>query len=269
MKTLATLAALFTCLCAVPAQAASFFRVPIVLNPQIVNGGLQPADADTSAPAQFEILTTPQADYSAGLGASYVIWQTVTNIGASPAVVDLAMVRNVTGGFALLIDQCSGVTLAPGTACNLGVKFKPPRVGSYSAEVEVIDPQNNSTQATLLANGVDGVGGLTFSVAGPQPVPVQYTGGPTDVLVTVTASKGPAAIQHLFDDSTLFEGVTLTDNQCDGKVLQAGQTCTVSVQLNGLDFSPDLDGYKVILEATSQISSAWTTGGFSFSVIAP
>jgi hypothetical protein len=197
------------------------------------------------------------------------LWQTVKNVGTSPAIVDLADVRNVTGGFALLEDLCSGQTLVPGGSCQLGVKFKPPGVGSYSAEVEVIDPQNNSTQATLLANGVDGVGGLTFSISGPQPVPVSYTGGPTNVLVTVTASKGPAAIKQIKDDSALFEGVSISANNCDGKTLAAGKSCTVSVQLDGIDFSPDLDGYRVILEATSQISSAWTTGGFDFDVIAP
>jgi hypothetical protein len=269
MKPVIALAAFITCLCAVPAQAAHFLREPIVPNARIENGGLEPADTPAPATAKFEILTTPETDYAAAPGTSYILWQTVKNAGATPATIDLADVRNVTGGFALLEDQCSGVTLAPHATCQLGVKFAPRAIGSFSAEVEVIDAQNGTHQATLLANAVDGLRSLQFSVAGPQPVPVSYTGGPTDVLVTLTAGDEPAAISRVTDDSALYDGVTIAADYCSGHVLKPGQSCTVGVQLNGLAFTPDLSGYRVVLMVTSQVSAARVLGGFDFDVIAP
>jgi hypothetical protein len=52
-------------------------------------------------------------------------------------------------------------------------------------------------------------------------------------------------------------------------VLVPGKSCVVHVTLDGLAFTPDLSGYRVVLLITSQISAATVTGGFPFDVIAP
>jgi ASPM-SPD-2-Hydin domain-containing protein len=70
---------------------------------------------------------------------------TVSNSGTANLFINSAAVPN-TLDFTVVDDECSGLTLAPGTGCSMSITFSPSATGTRSAAFTVTDNAANSPQ---------------------------------------------------------------------------------------------------------------------------
>ena len=77
----------------------------------------------------------------------------LTNTGEASLTVRSAQLAGANpGDFVIASDDCTGMTIAPGDACALGVKFAPAALGARSARV-VFQTDSVSGQAALSGEG--------------------------------------------------------------------------------------------------------------------
>src|SRR5207249_2453187 len=65
---------------------------------------------------------------------------TVKNTGDAALFINGAPIRGANPlDFTTIDDQCSGLTLAPGTGCSMSITFSPTAAGTRSATISVTD----------------------------------------------------------------------------------------------------------------------------------
>ena len=74
---------------------------------------------------------------------------TVANTGDAPMFINSAAVPN-TLDFTVVSDGCSGLTLAPGTSCDMSITFSPTASGTRTAALTVTDNAPGSPQTAPL-----------------------------------------------------------------------------------------------------------------------
>jgi hypothetical protein len=140
------------------------------------------------------------------------------------------------GAFAVSNDLC-GDSLDAVSRCDVEVTFDPPDQGSFSATLEIVEPNGNSIAAVTLS----GTGGSSnpagdISVS-PSTAQFGTQAGITDYQSIDVDNNGSAAINvtETLDDGG---GVYSSGNQCNGQV-DAGTTCVESIALNPPDQCDD------------------------------
>src|SRR5205807_10672812 len=132
-------------------------------------------------------------------------------------------------------DFCSGMTVAPGAACSMGITFTPQAAGSRRATMTINDNANGSPSlVTLSGNGLarPSIALSASSVDfGPRTV---GTTGQTVIQLTSTGLDPVAISSNRVEDTTDF-GVDGT--ACLVSAMSPGSTCQIS-----LAFHPQVDG---------------------------
>jgi len=158
---------------------------------------------------------------------------TLTNHGqTSVSVSGVALAGPDVDGFATGQDGCSGVTLAAGGSCTVGVRFHPGRAGAYAARLEFTDDAPGSPQpVALMGTGISPVALSPASIAfAPRPDHTQ-----TARRVTLTNVAGASltitGITVVGTDASSFPS---SGDTCTGRTMTTGQSCTVVVSFRPL-----------------------------------
>jgi hypothetical protein len=107
-------------------------------------GGMTPT-AEAAAPA-VTFTPTSLTFASQAIGSTSAPQSiTVSNSGTANLFINSAAVPN-TLDFTVVDDECSGLTLAPGTGCSMSITFSPTASGTRSAALTVTDNAPNSPQ---------------------------------------------------------------------------------------------------------------------------
>lgn len=179
---------------------------------------------------------------------------TVTNV-ATNAVGPLAtsLAGNHPTEFALGIDTCNGITLAPSATCTIDVRFAPLMVGPRNALVRLM------VASTIIADGILRGTGEPLDPVSISPTSYAFTStlaGQTSAVETFTlfntgtVATGTFTSSLLGADPTQFAIVAATDS-CTSKSIPGGGMCTIDVA-----FAPTTAGMK---SATLSLSA--TPGG--------
>lgn len=156
---------------------------------------------------------------SADAAATTIAAGGVTLTGADP------------GEFSIVLDNCSGRTIAPGSACLVRVVFAPTADGAASATLAFADDAPGSPHTTALTGT-----GVTPSLSLDPPthdfgsVLVGASAAPATVTVS-NDGTGPATLPA---GAATLAGVgaaafAISDDDCSGATLAAGAECTVVV----------------------------------------
>jgi Abnormal spindle-like microcephaly-assoc'd, ASPM-SPD-2-Hydin/HYDIN/CFA65/VesB-like, Ig-like domain/IPT/TIG domain/Cep192 domain 4 len=149
---------------------------------------------------------------------------TVTNTGTA----DLHVTGSQTAApFAVSIDNCAGIAVAPGESCNIFVSFSPTQLGPASGTLSVTDDAAGSPQSVPLAG--NGVGPPEVTVS---PTSIDFG----DVLVGQQASR-TVTVTNTGGSSMVIKGVgatggftiDLNTNTCAGATLGVQQSCQFDV----------------------------------------
>jgi len=103
----------------------------------------------------------------------------VTNSGNYPGGAFIAVIAGgAIGSFQLLDESCTGVMLAPGSSCNLVVRFQPLSTGVKTARLGLFGDSDGGAQITLTGVGTD-----------PEPVVGSSGAQPGSSAFTATAPQ--------------------------------------------------------------------------------
>jgi len=80
----------------------------------------------------------------------------ITNSGNYPGGAFIAVIAGgAIGSFQLLDESCTGVMLAPGSSCNMVVRFQPLSTGVKTARLGLFGDSDGGAQVTLTGVGTD------------------------------------------------------------------------------------------------------------------
>jgi hypothetical protein len=157
-----------------------------------------------------------------------ILSSVVRNAGTAagpPLVLELSP----SGGpFSISRDTCSGKVLGPGATCNVTVAFNPTTTGVLNGRISVKAGSVSGTDIVLKGTG----GTIAVPELTLQPTQADYpqvaVGTRGSVAFTVTNSgTGPAT--NLLASNTGAPIFQMNNDQCSGRTLQSGTSCTFSV----------------------------------------
>ena len=169
--------------------------------------------------------------------------ETVTVTNAGTADLDIGTVTSPAAPFTLMINNCSGQTLAPGGTCTVTVRFSPSAETTYTGSFGI--PSNDPDTATVTVS-VSGTGtavpvpniAVTDSVAPDNDHTIPFgdvvTGDTSDETVTVTNTGTADLIIGTPAPFAVPFGVI--SQTCWGQTIAPNGTCTVTV-----GFSPSAE----------------------------
>ncbi len=178
---------------------------------------------------------------------------TVTNTGGTPTgPLSVFGAGSDPADFTKRADTCATVALAPAAICTFEVRFAPQSAGPKSALFQL-----SATPGGSVGAAIDGTG---LAPANLRAIPLQLDLG--SVVTMETSATLAVTVSNLGDEPTGTLGQTISgpdaamfaavSGTCDGAMLAAGATCTVTLQL-----SPTSLGAKVAqLELTGSPGGA-------------
>ena len=163
--------------------------------------------------------------------------ETVTNTGGAALTIGTVSITGGQGGaFPIGTDGCSGQTVQPGDSCTVAVKFSPPAGGGYTAQLSVPDNATGSPQTATVEG--DSAGPVALS-----PAEVQFGAGtvgltgPAQTVTLLASGTGAVSVSHVAVTGPQESDFAIASDECTGKTVSAGDTCTVAV-----DFTPAAAG---------------------------
>ncbi|HMM83882.1 choice-of-anchor D domain-containing protein [Azohydromonas sp.] len=156
---------------------------------------------------------------------------TITNVSGSPQLLSLAGgAAGVFGG----VQNCQGVTLAPGASCQVDYEFKPAVTGAVTGSTSL---EVNGQPASFSFKGFGGSGGPVFSIS-----PLEFDFGNVSLgasspkqTVTITNVSGtPQTLNLAGGAAGVFGGV----QNCQGVTLAPGASCQVDYAFSPTQYGP-------------------------------
>lgn len=173
---------------------------------------------------------------------------TLTNVGNGP--LEVGAITPPGAAFPVVSDACSNVTLAPGAACSVSVRFAPTATGTFNSSIQF--PTN-----ALLSPSIGWVSGIGDSVPSPAVAlsrsTVAFPGtvdGSESAQETVAITNTGDANLQLGDEAisgTSAGQFRIAASDCANRVLVPGGACTAALR-----FRPTSVGAK---SATYSITS--------------
>ncbi|MBL0215217.1 MAG: choice-of-anchor D domain-containing protein [Myxococcales bacterium] len=145
---------------------------------------------------------------------------TVTAAGSDP------------GEFTKTADTCSGQMIAAAATCSITIRFAPLSSGSKSASFDIVGNPGGTLHAAVSGNAVTGAAlSVTPSV---QDFGTVVVGGNTPIVFTVTNTGGvtSGAIANTLSGAGAAS-FSIANSSCTGATLTPGNTCNITVRLNG------------------------------------
>ncbi len=123
----------------------------------------------------------------------------------------------------------SGIVLAPGALCQVGVVFAPTHPGSFSGTITISSNSlngTNTTQTIQLAGTTYG----SYDVLSPSPLvfAAQAPGTSKTLAVTMT-NQGNSYPSTVYSVTTNNPAFTITQGTCSGVAVQVGASCKLQV----------------------------------------
>jgi|GEM_PF-3119048 len=178
---------------------------------------------------------------------------TVQNTGVGSLVItNLGVAGANPNDFILDTSVCQGAVIAPGSTCQINVRFKPTASGDRSATILVYDNSTGNPHSFAVAGA-----GITPMIL-VVPTNLNFN---TQTVAMVTAplylqvfnnGNGPLTITNLTLVGTNATDFTILPNACLGTPLQPGDSCSV-----GIRFTP---GATFARTGTLLIDSNGTNG---------
>ncbi|MDJ0928130.1 MAG: choice-of-anchor D domain-containing protein [Gammaproteobacteria bacterium] len=166
---------------------------------------------------------------------------TVSNDGDADLILGtIGMVDPVGAPFSVLMDGCSGQTLAPMAICTFTVRFAPTMIGSFGDSVDI--PSNDPDEASVIVtmNG-DGIAiaapdiTVTDTIAPmddlqlPFPdVVVDFTNNQT--VVVTNDGNADLIIGNVAQANPLAAPFTIETDNCSGVTLPMAASCDIAVR---------------------------------------
>ncbi|MEO5722948.1 MAG: choice-of-anchor D domain-containing protein, partial [Ilumatobacteraceae bacterium] len=152
------------------------------------------------------------------------------NAGQAPVAIQSVTLGGAGADqFAVVSSECSGATLAPGSACSIGLVAKPTRVGASAATLTVTGQQGESAAATLDVDGQP-MAVLTITPAAVAfPSTIVGTSGPAVDLAVANTGGSPVTISAVALQGAGADQFTVAADGCTTIVLAVGASCTVSL----------------------------------------
>lgn len=165
----------------------------------------------------------------------------VTNVGERPMVVSMVVVTGAAAeDFALVAEECSGVTVAPGATCSASVGFTPREMGTREAALEVHGELANSPAGlSLVGTGVAPLAAVTPRQLDFGSRGVGTTSDATPVTVT-NKGTAPLEVERLAIAGPAAGDFGSRADRCSSQTLPPGESCTLRVA-----FSPRAAGERV------------------------
>jgi hypothetical protein len=179
---------------------------------------------------------------------------TVVNTGDASLFINSAAVPN-TLDFTVVSDGCSGLTLPPGTSCNMSITFSPTATGTRTAALTVTDNAPGSPQTAPLT-------GTGTGTNPPLAINTQFftcAGGVCDI-----GAGSNVFVNNFFTTSFLASGGT-PPYTWSGQP-PAGLTLRPSGLLLG---APTTLGTQTFTVTVTDAAGATVTGTFSLTVTGP
>jgi hypothetical protein len=167
------------------------------------------------------------ADHSETAGAYTT---TVTNVSDQPVTITRSVISGPdASSFFVWQDHCTGIALAPGGSCTIGVRFHPIGTGTKSAQLDIIYP-GTPVPWSLPVSGT-GTAGAWLMLSPKKLYFGSHPVGASRSLIDTVTNVGSAAMSI----NTLTVGGDPTDYQilsstCPGATLEAGMSCSITVQ---------------------------------------
>lgn len=170
---------------------------------------------------------------------------TITNMGgAATGTLTTTFGGTDANLFSKTADTCTGHPLSAGSSCSMMIVFSPTTAGTKSATVTI---GSGGVSTTISLGGMAVLpGALQISAAS---FPSLHLPGSNTATVTVT-NTGGAQVTGLSTGVTGSNSAdfTLTPDACDGKTLQGGGMCSITIK-----FAPSSPGTK---SASLSVSSS-------------
>jgi len=177
---------------------------------------------------------------------------TITNTGAlDSGSLSTALAGADPGEFWKRTDGCDGVSLGSGQSCTMEVAFTPQSQGLKAATLNATAAPGGTVSADLDGTGVNPAH-LTITPIGKSFGTIATGSSSAGQLFTVTNDGDvPTDALHTLVGGDNFSQFTKSSDGCDGVILGAGQSCTMTAA-----FTPTALGPK-----TATLEATGTPGG--------
>jgi hypothetical protein len=239
--------------------ASSTCQVTVTDGVSTASRSLSGCTTSTPSPATSPAATLAPASLTFGAqdigtrSASQLV--TVTNSGTANLFINSAAVPN-TLDFTVVGDGCSGLTLAPSTACTMSIAFNPTNAGTLTASLVLTDNAPNSPQTTALT----GTGTPTPGTTAPElAIDTQFFACANGVCDVGAGSN--VFVNNFF--TTTFRATGGTPPYRFTGAVPAGMTLRTSGLALG---SPTTLGTQMFRITATDAAGATATGTFSLTV---
>lgn len=247
---------------ATPAIAGPFEYKKTV--PQLVVSAASTPPPVVQPPAAAQLsLSAPSLDFSGKVvGLSSRKSVVVTNTSAQSVTWSGAPRITGAASFTVASSSCAG-TLAAGTSCTLEVQFAPTQVAPVSAQLSLT---TGSASAQVALTG-DGSGASPLDISGPSSDLVVRQGETASGTVTLANNTDTALVLGSIGlTGTSASRFSVGGSNCNGKTLQPGTLCTITVTLSGGTSMPATAG-SVSAALSVPVSGATQSYALSGSIV--
>ena len=228
-------------------------RLLPVLAVSLMAAGTMAAPAAASAAVTFTPTSLTFASQAIGT-TSPPQTITVANTGDASMFINSAAVPN-TLDFTVVSDGCSGLTLAPGTSCDMSITFNPSATGTRTAALTVTDNAPGSPQTAPLT-------GTGTGTSPPLAISTQFYSCASNVCDI--SAQGNPFLNNFF--SNTFQASGGAPPYTWSGTPPAGLTLRPSGLLLG---APTTLGTQTFTVTVTDAAGATATGTFSLTVTGP
>lgn len=161
---------------------------------------------------------------------------TVTDVGTAPLEISTVVIVGTDAtDFMTVADGCMGITLDPGTSCQVAVAFLPSTSGPTpeTALMQIFDDSGRvgsgaQQDVNLQGTGSNSLAGsLTFSPAAVNFGSVTVNTTASSTLTVSNTGTAPATITSLVVTGTNKSDFSYNSSTCSGTTLKIGTSCTI------------------------------------------
>lgn len=187
------------------------------------------------------------------VGSTLTRGVTVTNSGNLNLVIGTIAGLNPLGApFTFTTDTCSGMTLAPGTNCTLGLQFAPTAATAASDTFDIPsnDPETPSVTFSVSGNGTAPDIAITDTLLPATDLALPF--GVVAQLESVTqritvrnAGSANLVIGTVASANPISAPFSITSNTCSGATLGPAGTCQIAVRFGPTTTGPFADTFDI------------------------
>ncbi|GAB3625896.1 Serine/threonine-protein kinase PknD [Pandoraea terrae] len=184
-----------------------------------------------------------------------------SNTGPVPITVStVALGGAAPSSYAIASNACTGVTLAVGAACDVGVTFTPHSAGNLAAKLSVTDTTGGAAKVAASLSGV-GVA-PTASLTGNATFGNQQVGTTSAVQTFKYQNTGiaPITVSSVGLSGTTAASYAIATNDCTSTTLAASASCNI-----GVTFTPSARGNQTATLAVTDAAGGASTKHLSLS----